>query len=337
MVDATSSGTRQLSDNPPRRATRSSWVAFPTVFGAVVIATVISSALVRLSVADPSVVGLVWAGLATVAVIGVLFPLLSLRLLRLEVVAAPTDVLVGELSSVEIRMTGRASGLRMRCGRSPMFVLDLTSPDTVRLPLEIAQRGVYDHVPIEVSTDAPFSILTVSERRIVPLRRQLVVGPRLLPQVARIGEIKGDELANPTSGHAVGGDTVRTVRPYVSGDPSHMVHWPSSARLGSLVVRELEPPQTDGVAVVLELHGEAGSDPVEAAVERALGVMTNALERGARVVLCAAAASGPLREEVTSRLTAQRRLAIATAGAVPAPPEGWQVQVISDRPGAGDG
>ncbi|MEI2637739.1 MAG: hypothetical protein V9F03_01885 [Microthrixaceae bacterium] len=112
------------------------------MFGAVVIATVVSSGLFRLAVADPSVMGLVWAGLASVAVVGVAFPIISLGFMRTRVLEAPVDLFVGQLSTLELELTGRASGLRMRCGRSPMFILDLTSPSTVRLPLQIASRSV---------------------------------------------------------------------------------------------------------------------------------------------------------------------------------------------------
>lgn len=351
MADDPGSGTSRLnrrfgtgpsSPSVGRARFRRSRTVFPTVFGAVVIATVISTPLFSLSVADPSVMGLVWAGLAAVAAVGIVFPLVSLGLLRMGVVSSPQDLTVGQLSSIEIELTGRASGLRIRCGRSPMHVLDLTSPAKVKIPLEVAERGVYDHIPIEVSTDAPFSVLTVSERRIAGLKRSMVVGPRVIPGVANVGEITGDDHERPSSGHSTSGDTVRSVRPYVTGDPAHMVHWPSSARMGSLVVRELEPPRTEGVAVVLRLVGEAGSEELEHAVSSAAGIALNALDRGARVMLCTATTTGPLSGEVLSPLALQRRLAGAEAGTPGAPPDGWPTQLvselvselISDRPGA---
>ncbi len=308
---------------------RRSRTIFPTIFGAVVIASVISSGLFRLAVADPSVMGLVWAGLAAVAVVGVVFPVLSLGFMRTRVIDAPVDLFVGQLSTVELELSGRASGLRMRCGRSPMFVLDLTSPATVRLPLQIAQRGAFDHIPVEVSTDAPFSILTVSERRILPLRRQMLVGPVPTPGVAAVGQITGEDSDHPAVGHAMTGDTVRSVRPYVSGDAMHMVHWPSSARVGSLVVRELEPPATQGVAVVLQLIGNNGDPMVEEAVSLGAGIGANALDRGARLVLCMSTGDGPLRHEVADRIDLQRRLALAVPGPPAAPPKGWPVQTVA--------
>lgn len=326
MVDDTSSGTGDL-----RRATTR---IVPTTFGMVLAVISIGSVLSRFAVADSSVMGLVWAGIVSVGVLGVVFPVVSVRFMRLDVVDAPSDLVVGQLGSVEIDLHGRASGLMIRCGRSPMYVLDLTSPDRVKLPLEIERRGVYDHLPVEISTDAPFSVLLASENRILPLRRELLVGPVVIEGTAELGEIKGEHRDEAVVGHAVSGDTVRSVRPYVSGDPSHTVHWPSSARLGSLVVREFEPPETEGVAVVLALRGEPGSGPVENAVSLAAGVVLNALDRGGRVVLCNQTTSGPVSEEVTTRRDVQRRLARAVPGPPPSAPEGWPTQVIAT---VGDG
>lgn len=305
-----------------------------TMFGIILALGALAVALWRPSVADPSVVGLVWAGLVAMFVLGFVFPRVSLRGIRASVTAAPTDLVVGQLSSVMVDFAGRGSGLMARCGRSPMFLVDITSPDQVKLPLEVAQRGAYDHLPVEVSTDAPFSVVMSSTTRIVPLPRQLLVGPLVVATPAELGAIGGDRADLPSQGRAVSGDTVRSVRPYVQGDPAHMVHWPSSARLGSLVVRELEPPQLLGVAVMVQLVGEAGDEALELAVSRAAGVAVDALARGGRVMLCTATATGPVAEEVSSELQVRRRLAMATSGPLPAPPDGWPVQIVTQTGGS---
>lgn len=330
MVDGPGAGSPGLSGTAPAPRTR----VVHTAFGAVVAVMVVAIALLRPSVADPSVMGLVWAGLVAVLALGVVFPVVSLRLLRLRVTGAPTDLVVGQLSGVEVEFRGRASALSARCGRSPMLVVDVTSPDEVRLPLEVANRGVYDHLPVEVSTDAPFGVVVASTRRVLPLDRQLFVGPEPLPGVARLGTIGGDRSDIPSTGRAVSGDTVRSVRPYVVGDPRHMVHWPSSARLGSLVVRELEPPQRLGVAVMVPLVGDPGEESLETAVSLAAGVVLDALARGGRVVLCTATDEGPAVEEVTDERQMRRALALATSGPLSSAPEGWPVQVIPQGAGS---
>lgn len=305
-----------------------------TIFGLVVTIAVAGLPASRLTVADPSVMGLIWAGLVAVYLIGFAYPMIVIRKLSITVTACPSDLVVGQLSSVAVDLRGRLSGLTARCGRSPMFVVDITSPDEVELPLEVSHRGAYDHLPVEVSSDAPFSIVMASTRRVVPLPRQLLVGPATIPTTAELGPIPGDRSDVPSGGRAVSGDTVRSVRPYVVGDPAHMVHWPSSARLGSLVVRELEPPRRLGVAVVVQLVGPNGDPAVESAVSRAAGVAIDALERGGRVLICTATDTGPVTQEVNGELAVRRLLALATAGPLPAVPDGWPIQIVTETVGS---
>ncbi len=338
------SGTDELT-GAPVSARETGWGGSrPTVFGIVLLVVLALSALLRPGVADPSVMGLVWAGLAAAVGLGIVFPVVSVRLLRLEVVAAPTDLVVGQLATLEVRMRGRGTGLMLRCGRSPIYVIDLTSPATVKLPLEVSERGAYMFVPVEVSTDAPFSVMVARRQVLLRLPRQLLVGPEPSDVTAAVGEIAGDRLDAVSSGHSTTGDTVRSVRPYQIGDPLHMVHWPSTARTGSMVVRELEPPQTEGLAIVVNLGLTADEtatgvdapvgavtrhDRVEAAASRAAGMAIDALGRGARVMLCTVQVGGPVVGEVANRLDVQRRLALATHGSTPNPPEGWPYQVVA--------
>jgi uncharacterized protein (DUF58 family) len=129
------------------------------------------------------------------------------------------------------------------------------------------------------------------------------------------------------------------------------VHWPSTARTRSPVVRELDPPDATGVAVVVDL-GPAGtggaarwpSSPpgpeevaVERAVSRAAGLARSVLATGGRVVLCTAAADGAgLAREVSDGAEVGRRLARAVAGPPPAPPPGWTAVRVSAAEGAAD-
>ena len=122
------------------------------------------------------------------------------------------------------------------------------------------------------------------------------------------------------------GDLVGSVRPYVSGDPPHLVHWPSSARLGELVVRELEPPMPVGQAVVLDLR-DLGPD-TEQAASYALGACRAVLGSGGHLVLATCETSGPVVGPVRTVLDAGRRLARAVPGAPGVAPEGWPVVEI---------
>jgi uncharacterized protein (DUF58 family) len=123
-----------------------------------------------------------------------------------------------------------------------------------------------------------------------------------------------------------GGDTVRAVRPYVPGDAARLVHWPTSARRGTLVVRENEPPPTVGVALVVDLNGR--SEDVEEAASRAMGIGRATLAAGGAVWCCTSEADGPVSSRVADVRDLGRRLARAAAGEPPPPPPGWPVEVV---------
>ena len=225
----------------------------PTIFVVVVVAVLVVTLAPRVAVADPSVAGLVWAGLVDAAVLGALWPMVTVRAVGMRIVHAPTDLVVGQLGSLEIELTGRASGLTVRCTGSPLLVADVISPGVTRIPIEVAARGAYRGIRIDVGSDAPFGIAVALRRRTLALPRQLLVGPASVSVDAPVGELVGEQTDTLPRGVSMSGESVRAVRPYVVGDPSHLVHWPTSARVGTLVVRELEPPVATGLAIVVDL------------------------------------------------------------------------------------
>lgn len=327
----------------------------PTVFGLAVAVVLLVAGVLRPAVADPSVTGLVWAGLLGALLLGMVWPVLAVRMVKVMIVAAPQDLVVDQLSSLEIELTTRASGLSIGCTGSGTSVVDVVSPGVVRIPVTIGARGAYRWIRIDVGSDAPFGIMWANRTRLVPLPRQLLVGPVSQREHVALADLPGDLQEPSPSGHGASGEAVRSVRPYVTGDPSHLVHWPSTARAGSLVVRELEPPATRGIAVVVDLtplsrasaaaptaadrrnvpqgptargdltaHFEAErGDPVESAASRAAGIAEVALDDGARVLLCTVESSGPVNAEVADLLDVRRRLALAVAGTPSSPPDTW--------------
>ena len=132
-----------------------------------------------------------------------------------------------------------------------------------------------------------------------------------------------------------GADLVRTVRPYVPGDAARLVHWPSSARRGALVVREHDPPANEGVALVVDLTEPAGlagpETPVEVAAGLAAGIGRAVLARGGRLLLATNEADGPRLAPVTDARELGRRLAHAVGGPPATPPDDWPVQCVPPR------
>lgn len=117
--------------------------------------------------------------------------------------------------------------------------------------------------------------------------------------------------ASETTTTATGGDdTTRGVREYVDGDPIRSVHWPATARTGTIMIRELEGPRRPQVVIVADLRGP---DP-EGVASRAAGMADDALRQGARVHLATAEVGGPHLGEVPTALHVGRRLARAVVG-----------------------
>ncbi|MEX0768962.1 MAG: DUF58 domain-containing protein [Microthrixaceae bacterium] len=306
----------------------------PTIFGLLLALVLTTTLLIGFAVSDPTAAALVWAGLAAVTGFGALWPLITVRLVGIKILVAPTDLIVGQLGTVQVQLTGRASGLTLRCSGSPLLVADVVSPGIVQIPLEVSARGAFNSIRVDLGSDAPFGTALAVRTRTIQLPRRLLVGPVTLTQSAPVAELQGLQSLNIPRGLAVSGEAVRSVRPYTNGDPQNLVHWPSSARLGSLVVKELEPPVATGLAIVLDLSGSE-IDSVEDAASRAAGLAENALAHGARVMLCTAQASGSACGEVSGLLQLRRRLALATAGMPAAAPKDWPSVVVTPEQSLG--
>jgi uncharacterized protein (DUF58 family) len=120
----------------------------------------------------------------------------------------------------------------------------------------------------------------------------------------------------------IGHDITRGVREYVDGDPIRLVHWPATARTGSVMVRELERPRRTRLLLVVDLRADgpdAGTD-IEIAASRAAGYALAALADGTLVELATVETDGPRTGPVRSAVEVGRRLARAVPGRpVPGP------------------
>ncbi len=253
----------------------------PTITGVIVTLAVVLFVLIGPQVADPDMAGFVWAAALGVVVVGVLWPCVTV--LRVSVSASiggnagppgaidapggpPAPVTsatpgrwrrqlrVGGSVGVPVRLGPRLSEVSLRWVDSTEVTNVGAGPQCdAEVPLTAVRRGRFPSLSVRVECDAPFGIVRASRAVTVELPTALEVGPRTIPVDPLTEHDAGlvGELATTTTGH--GGDTTRSVRPYVSGDPAHLVHWPTSARTGALVVREMEPPADRAVAVVVDL------------------------------------------------------------------------------------
>jgi len=86
------------------------------------------------------------------------------------------------------------------------------------------------------------------------------------------------------------GEELKELREHVPGDPFKRIAWKASARLGQLLVREMEREERDIVWLVLDASvelwaGEPGTAPLDVAVDEVGGVAARHLARGDKVGL----------------------------------------------------
>jgi uncharacterized protein (DUF58 family) len=97
--------------------------------------------------------------------------------------------------------------------------------------------------------------------------------------------------------HKTAGFDFHSVREYEQGESLRRVHWPTTARRGQLMVKELEDAPRDAVVVLLDCDpvGAAGQPPdssFDVAVRAAGSVLKTYVARGRRAILVATGRDG---------------------------------------------
>ncbi|MBD1832954.1 DUF58 domain-containing protein [Cyanobacteria bacterium FACHB-472] len=106
------------------------------------------------------------------------------------------------------------------------------------------KRGVYRWMTVQLKTAAPLGLFWCRRDRQIPATA--FVYPTVLPLIncPLIDEIGQDTspqfLSIDRRSQAATEGVTRTLRPYRVGDPTRLIHWRTSARLGQFQVRELE-------------------------------------------------------------------------------------------------
>jgi uncharacterized protein (DUF58 family) len=260
----------------------------------------------------------------TLFAIGIVWPIVALSRLGVEAFA-PTDATVGDVVELHVAITGRAARVDVR-PLDPIGTWWCTAaPAEGRIPHVAGRRGVFRSVRVQLRTSAPLGVFVRTRTVRVALPAPIFVAPRPRPAPAVLQPIPDERFS---SGAPLlvrgGGDSVRTVRPYAPGDAARLVHWPTSARRGEIVVREHEPPPALGVALVVDLRGPTP----EAAASIAAGIGVATLAAGGIVWCCTYEDGEAVGEPVADARALGRRLARAVPGPPPAPPDHWATEVV---------
>jgi uncharacterized protein (DUF58 family) len=186
----------------------------------------------------------------------------SRRRLRVEVVEPVTRTVGSTSDTTELRVavpTLARSGVRRR---------------TYRLPTE--RRGVLTVGPLRWERSDPFGLWR--RRQQVEQVRTLYVHPRVHSLVlAASGRAR--HLDGPTSDKAPRGSiTFQALREYVRGDDMRLIHWRSSARLGTLMVKESVDTAMPHTTVLLDTRASSYDSPdrFEEAVDVVASLLTAA-------------------------------------------------------------
>lgn len=163
---------------------------------------------------------------------------------------------------------------------------------TYRLPTE--RRGVIEIGPLLLTRTDPFGLLRRGQRR--DERATLFVHPATQP-IAPLPSGQSLHLEGPTADTAPNGSiTFHALRAYVIGDDLRHIHWRSSARLGTLMVRQHVDASLPHSTVVLDTRADRyAHDPAGESFEVAVDV-------AASIVAAATRHSFPVRLLTTGGL-----------------------------------
>ena len=231
------------------------------------------------------------------AIAGLLLPLRMVRGVKVQR-RAPEEAFQGELVSVELTVSNSGRGMRLgleiqdpHLSRTRILVPPLGPGDraVIGTTRKAARRGSQEATAASVRSAAPFGVAQ-ARRSVAAAGRTLVY-----PAVIELGWVPLIDLA-PTHDSAMHtaprrgtGPEYLGIREYRTGDSMRHVHWPSTARLGQVMVREFEQEHTRRLAIVVDTWADAGEEdtPLDAACSVAASVAFAAFGRGHGIRLVA--------------------------------------------------
>jgi uncharacterized protein (DUF58 family) len=229
-------------------------------------------------------------------------------------------VRVGEraVGRIAVRNTGRRrllpAGVELAVGRgSARFPLPSLAPGAAHedvFAVPTSRRGLVVVGPVRSVRGDPWGLVRRRVAWTEPV--DLYVHPRTVPLPSGGQGLLRDLEGQATRTMSDSDLSFHTLRDYVPGDDRRHIHWRSSARLGSLLVRKFEDTRRSHTAVALALDPAdyAGTEEVEVAVAVAASVALQALREEQEVTVLA----GPGRVRTGSPVGLLDDCAALTAG-----------------------
>lgn len=156
---------------------------------------------------------------------------------------------------------------------------------SIEAAIPTSRRGVFDVGPIDIERiDALW--LTVGTRRtgqITPVTVHPKVYDLLGPQGA-VRSVENESVLRRASSDPMSGFV--SMREYVAGDDPRLIHWPTTARTGVLMVREHVEVRRPEFTIVLDTGPEASTaDDFEEMVDVAASLAVHAIRSGLDVMV----------------------------------------------------
>ncbi len=121
------------------------------------------------------------------------------------------------------------------------------------------QRGRFRLGPVRISSGDPFGLFRF--HRLLPETSHLVVFPatfELSRLALPLGRLTGGDALRRRTHYVT--PSVAGIRDYVPGDSFNRIHWPSTARKASLIVKEFELDPAADVWIVLDLNEDVQAE-----------------------------------------------------------------------------
>jgi uncharacterized protein (DUF58 family) len=184
--------------------------------------------------------------------------------------------------------SGRAA-IRDHCAAASISVTvePLGKLEAVDLPAEIPtrQRGIFDVGPWSIDRLDPFG-LALGHRE-GDSTSTVIVHPRvydLLGPHGSMNTVEADSMLRRTAVDPLSG--FMSLREYVAGDDPRLIHWPTTARAGTLMVRQHVELRRPEFTVVLDTAEHVATpDDFEEAVDVAASIAVHAVRSGLDVVV----------------------------------------------------
>jgi uncharacterized protein (DUF58 family) len=246
----------------------------------------------------------------------------SMRRLRLTAVV-PEEIHAGRPFTRGARVGNRkrwltSHSVALEAGERRLYIERLAAGEERLVTWEATpeRRGRRRLPGVRVTTRFPFGLFVKSSRPL--LDDEVVVFPAVHPLDAgwRRRLAAGGRRAIHRRGR---GHDLYNLREYHPGDDRRLIHWRSTAKTGTLVVRELEAETALDSRIVLVGDGTGGGARLEAALSEVASVAVHLTRAGAAVELIGAGLHVPAGRGAAHR----RRLltALALCDPATAPPE----------------